>query len=329
VGGYIRRMHVDVGDELRAGSLIAEIEVPELADDLAGAEATRQQLEAEIARAERDLERAKANAALANTLASRLSSVEQKEPGLVARQEIDEAQLKHDAAQAQVQAAEAALSAAKQKTAAAEAVKSRSATLLDFRKVTAPFSGVVTDRLADTGAMVRAVTSSASQPIVRLAQISRLRLVVPVPEDSAAVVHPGTPVEVTVAALGKTFRSTVSRRSNALRRSTSTMNVEIDLPNSDRSLLPGMFADAVFIVDDRPSVLTVPVQALTRREGKPILMVVDSAGQVAERDVRTGLTTETRIEITSGLDEGDTVIIGDRSRLRVGQRVETKVVTVS
>jgi RND family efflux transporter MFP subunit len=163
---------------------------------------------------------------------------------------------------------------------------------------------------------------------VRIAQIDRLRLVVPVPEESAAAIQPGTLVDVSIGAVGKTIRARVSRRSNELRPSTSTMDVEIDIPNPDRSLLPGMYADATFSIDTRGSVLTAPVQALTLREGKSRILVVDANGHVAEREVRTGLTTETKVEITAGLQEGDRVIIGDRSRLEVGQRVETKVVTV-
>ena len=328
VGGYIRTMHVDVGDTVRAGDLIAEIEVPELADELDGAEAVREQLEAEIRRAERELERARAEERLAETLASRLTAVQEREPGLIARQESDAAKLQHESAIAQVRAAEAALAAAQRQTAVADAGKSRSRTMLEFRRITAPFSGVVTSRFADPGAMVRAVAASSSQPIVRIAQIDRLRLVVPIPEESAAEVRVGAPVEVRVGAPAQTLQARVSRRSNELKRSTSTMNIEIDVPNPDRSLLPGMYADAAFTVDKRAAVLTVPVQALAQRDGKPTLLVVDAAGQVAQRDVRTGLATEAAVEITTGLEEGDAVIIGDRSRLQIGQHVETKVVTV-
>ena len=328
VAGYIRSMHVDVGDRVRAGSAIAEIEVPELADEVPGAEATTQQLEAEIGRMERELERAGAEARLAETLASRLESVRKQEPGLIARQETDAASLKHESAVAQMHAAEAALGAARQRAAAAQAQRSRSATMLEFRRVTAPFSGVITNRLADPGAMVRAVTSSSSQPIVRIAQIDRLRLVVPVPEESAAKIQVGTPVEVRIGAVSKVIQARVSRRSNELKRSTSTMDVEIDVANPDRSLLPGMYAEATFAIDNRDAVLTVPVQALTLRDGKSTILVVDGAGQVAQRNVQTGLATETQVEITAGLHDGDAVIIGDRSRLEVGQRVQVKVVTV-
>lgn len=328
VGGYVRTMHVDVGDTVRAGDLVAEIEVPELADELEGAEAVRRQLEAEIRRAERELERARAEERLAETLASRLVAVQEREPGLIARQESDAATLQLASAAAQVKTAEAALAAAERQTAVADAGKSRSQTMLAFRRVVAPFSGVVTSRFADPGAMVRAVTSASSQPIVRIAQIDRLRLVVPIPEESAAQIRVGVPVEVRVTAAAKTLQAHVSRRSNELRRTTSTMNVEIDVPNPDRMILPGMYADASFTVDQRAAVLTVPVQALAQRDGQPTVLVVDAAGQVAERHVRTGLATEAAVEITTGLEEGDAVIIGDRSRLQIGQHVEAKVVTI-
>ncbi|MBI1353418.1 MAG: efflux RND transporter periplasmic adaptor subunit [Acidobacteria bacterium] len=328
VAGYIRRMYVDVGDSVKAGAPLAEIEVPELANELTGAEATGQQLEAEIGRMERELDRAKSEAKLAEVLASRLESVQQKEPGLIARQESDEASLKYETALSRVRTAEAALGVARQRAAAARALTARSETMLEFRKIAAPFSGVVTHRFADPGAMVRAATSSASQPIVRLAQIDRLRLVVPIPEENAAAVQVGTPVEVSFAAVSKTVPGRVSRRSNELRRSTSTMDVEIDIPNPDRSLLPGMYADVTFSFDNRASALTVPVQAVTLRGDKSSVFVVDSGGQVAERDVHIGLATETHIEVTAGLEDGDSVIVGDRSRLEIGQKVQTKVVTV-
>lgn len=328
VGGYIRRLFVDVGDVVKAGTPVAEVEVPELEDDLAGAEATTQQLEAEIARSERDLERARAEAEIAQALAQRLEAIQRSEPGLIAKQESEEALLRRDSAKAAADAAEAALNAARQRAAAAGAQRARQATMLDFRQITAPFAGVITERYADPGAMVRPGSASSSQPIVRVEQIHRLRLVTPIPEELAGAIRVGTPVEVSIGAASKTLNAKVSRLSHALSRSTSTMDIEIDVANPDHSLLPGMYADVRLSVDRREGVLTLPVQAINLNEKDSTVFVVDADGHVAQRSIQIGLTTESGVEISSGLIEGDSVIVGDRSRLQVGQRVQTKLVTV-
>ena len=165
-------------------------------------------------------------------------------PGLVAQQELDDAEAKDRAAQAQVESAKSALSAARQQLEMSQATNSQVSAMSDYTRITAPFDGVVTWRYADTGALVQAGTSNNnSAPVVKLAQVNILRLRIPVPESLAAAVRIGEPADVTVTSSGEHFTGHVTRFTDALDRTTRTMQVEIDVPNETYKLQPGMYAN--------------------------------------------------------------------------------------
>lgn len=327
VAGFLKQINVDVGDRVKAGQVLATLKVPEMRDELAQASAGTRRSDSEVLRLRRELERTEANSRLADLSYSRLATVAQKEAGLIAQQELDDALSRKQSTDAQVAAAKAALESALLQVEALKAKEQQARTMTDYAKIVAPFSGVVTKRYADTGAMIQAGTASQSQalPVVRIAQIDRLRLIVPVPESAVPKIRVGSAVSVNVQALNKTIEGRIARISDDVQVSTRTMDVEVDVVNPGGLLVPGMYADTNLTVDKREMVLTVPVQATTSREGKHFVMVVNPEHVLEERAIQTGLETSSKVEVTGGLAKDELVVIGNRSQLKPGQRVEPKI----
>ena len=331
VAGYIKVIYVDVGDHVKKGQTLAILEVPELAAQLAGADAAVRRAKEEIARAEADLERAKSTHAAAHLMYTRLNDASKTREGLVAQQELDDAQAKDLSAEAQVSSAKAALSSAQQALDVAQANQKQFAALSDYTRITAPFDGVITNRFADTGALVAAGTSESTQaiPLVRLAQISVLRLVLPIPESVAGQIRVGKTLQVHVDALNQDFEGRVSRFADALNEQTRTMETEIDFQNPKGTLMPGMYVEAYFKHDEKKNVLAVPLEAVVRQGGSAKVMVVNSQNVIEERSVRLGQEDSTRIEVLAGLTEGERVLVGNLGNFRAGQKVHPKETAAS
>ena len=328
VAGYLRTIQVDVGSRVRAGQEVATLEAPEMEADLAVTAAERQRREAEVRRAGADLERAQAQRELAHVSLERLIAAAKAEPGIVAQQEIDEARAKLRAAEAQVNAAKASGEVEERQVGAARAVEQRAAAMWRYRTIVAPFDGVVTKRFADPGAMIQAGTASQTQamPVIRVAEIHRLRLAVSVPESLVPMVRNGTPVQVRVSALNRSFAGTVARLTRDVAASSRTMEAEIDVANSDLKLTPGMFADVVMKLEKRESGLTIPVTSVNNSGGNRSVLVVGKNGQIEERGITTGIETAAALEVLSGLGAEDLVVVSNRSLLKAGQRVEARLV---
>jgi len=329
VAGYIKTIYVDVGTHVKQGQTLAILEVPELAAQLAGADAGVRRTNEEIGRAQGDLERAKSTHAATHLAYKRLSDAAQTREGLVAQQEIDDAQAKDLESEAQVSSAKSALSAAEQELAVAQANQRQVAALSDYTRITAPFAGVITTRYADTGALVAAGTSSSTQatPVVRLAQVSVLRLVLPVPESVAAQIHLNEPVKVRVQALNQDIQGHVSRFADSLDLQTRTMETEIDCDNRDGRLIPGMYTESEISLHQKANALTLPLEAVVRNGDDATVLAVNSQNVLDERHIKLGLEDNSRVEVLSGLAEGDRVVIGNRSQFRSGQKVQPKVVS--
>jgi RND family efflux transporter MFP subunit len=326
VAGYIKAIYVDVGDHVKAGKTLAVLEIPELAAQLAGADAAVRRSKEEIRRAEGDLVRAQSAHAAAHSAYARLKQAAEARMGLVAQQEIDDSQAKDLEFEAQVSSYSAALSAAQQQLQVAEANQKQFAALSDYSRIVAPFSGVVTARYADTGALIAAGTSNStpSIPVVRLAEISKLRLVLPIPESVAAQIHLGDPVKVRVQALNQDFVGKVSRFADSLDRQTRTMETEIDFDNRDGHLIPGMYAESQLSLREKKDALTVPLEAIARNGDDATVLAVNAQNIIEERHVKLGMEDNLRAEVLSGLADQDRVIIGSRSRFRNGQRIQPK-----
>jgi RND family efflux transporter MFP subunit len=323
VAGYIRSIPVDVGDHVREGQTLAVLEIPELAAELAGADASVRRAQQEIHRAQSDTERALSAHAAAHAMSERLTQASQQKPGLVAQQEVDDAHAKDMEAEAQVSSTQAALSASQQSLEMAEANQKQYTALSGYARITAPFNGVITARYADKGALIAAGTTSSGQsvPVVKLAEVSKLRLVLPIPESLASQIHLGDSVKVHVQALDEDIVGKVSRFAGALDLQTRTMETEIDFQNKDGKLYPGMYAQTVLQLSERNDVLLVPLEAVAQSGGATTVLALNHQNVVEERKVKLGLRGKSRVEVLSGLTEGDRVIIGNRSQYRSGEKV--------
>jgi RND family efflux transporter MFP subunit len=326
VAGYIKKIYVDVGDHVQDGQTLAVLEVPELAAQLAGTDAAVRKSREEIRRAQSDIERAQSVQSAAHSAYTRLKQAADSRAGLVAQQELDDSQAKDLESQAQVASAQAELSAAQQQLQMAEANQRQYAALSDYSRIVAPFAGVVTARYADTGALVAAGTSSSTQamPVVRLAQISKLRLVLPIPESLAGQIHLGDPVKVHVQALNQDIEGKVSRFADSLDLQTRTMQTEIDFENRDGRLIPGMYAETRLSLREEKNALTVPLEAVARSGDDATVLAVNAQNILEERHVKLGLEDNSHVEVLSGLSDQDRVVIGNRSEFRNGQKIQPK-----
>ena len=329
VAGYIRKIYVDVGDHVKEGQVLAVLEVPELAAQLSGAEAGVRAAEEQIRRAQGDVQRAQSTHAAMHSAFTRLKQAADSRAGLVAQQEVDDSQAKDLESEGQLASAEASYSAAKQQLEVAQAAQKQMSAMSDYTHITAPFVGVITSRSADTGALVSAGTTggSSSVPVVRLAQISVLRLVLAIPESVAAQIHLGEVVNLHVGALNRDIQGKVSRFAGSLDMSTRTMETEIDVDNRDGSLIPGMYAETQLALQQRENILTIPLQAVQRNGDDATVLAVTAQNVVEERKVHLGVEDNTFTEVLSGLTENENVILGNRSLFRVGETVQTHEVS--
>jgi RND family efflux transporter MFP subunit len=324
VAGYIRKIYVDVGDHVKEGQVLAVLEVPELAAQLSGAQAAVRAAEEQVRRAQGDVQRAQSTHAAAHSAFTRLKQAADSRAGLVAQQEVDDSQAKDLEAEGQMASAEASLSAAKQQLEVAQANQKQVSAMADYTHITAPFAGVITSRSADTGSLVSAGTTggSSSVPVVRLAQISVLRLVLSIPESLAAQIHLGEVVTLRVQALNRDIEGKISRFADSLDLQTRTMETEIDVDNRNGQLISGMYAETHLVLQRKQNTLSIPLEAVARNGDDATVLLVTPQNIVQERHVRLGVEDSTYVEVLSGLAEGDRVILGNRSLFRVGEKVQ-------
>ena len=325
VAGYIRRINVDIGDRVHKGQVLAVLEIPELVAQVDEAQAAVRRAEEEIQRAQSDVLRAEANNNALHLNAVRLINAGTDRPGLIAQQELDDATAKDRASLAQVDAAKSALAATEQQLAVAKANQQHYSALNGYAKITSPYDGVVTWRFSDTGALVQAGTSTSSGlPIVTLAQINLLRLRIPAPESLASKVRVSDIADVHVQATGEHFMGKVTRFTDSLDPSTRTMQVEIDVPNPDYHLQPGMYADVRLDANTIGNALTIPVEAVRRSDDGASVLVVNEQNRVQARDVKLGLESTNNVQIVSGLSPGEQVIVGNQGAYQSGELVRPK-----
>ena len=308
VSGYVKTMSVDIGDHVKEGQVIAELEVPELRDELKKASAA-------VKGSQEEVKRAEANYAEMHSQFQRLTGVARERPTLVAQQDIDNAQAKDNSLAS-------ALGAARRAVEESQAEEGKKRAMLTYASITAPFDGVVTKRYADTGALIQAGIASDTQamPLIDLAQESEVRLVFAAPESVAPFIRIGAPVEVLVKALDEKIAATITRFSGKMDRATRTMQTEVDLANPDGRFKPGMYASVKIVLNESRAAIIVPVDALFEDE-KTSVLIINKEGVAESRQVLVGIKAHEMAEIKSGLNEGSLVLIGNRSGLRPGQKV--------
>jgi RND family efflux transporter MFP subunit len=327
VAGYIRKINVDVGDHVRAGQVLAILEIPELSAQLQGADASVRRAQDAIRRAKGDLARAQSLHEAAHLDYTRLQQAGQARPGLIAQQELDNALAKDKESEAQISADEAAFAESQSELDVAKANQRQYSALTDYTQIIAPIRGVITRRYVDTGALVQAGTNSNTQalPVVSVAQADLFRLTLPVPESAVPQIHLGSTVMVHVQALNRDFEGKISRFADDLDPQTRTMHTEVDVPNKDGSLVPGMYAEVSLTLEKKENALVVPVQAVAHNGERTTVLLVNSHNQIEEREVKLGMEGANRVEVVGGLNDSDRVVIGNRNEFRSGETVEPKV----
>lgn len=299
VAGYLRRIDVDFGDPVKSGQVIATLEAPELNDELAHALAAQARAVAAHADAHLDF--------------TRLGGVNKSQPNLIAAQELDAADARDRTTEAEVAAADA------------DVAKYR--TLVGYTQITAPFDGVVTARYVDPGALIQ-TGSSQSLPLVRVSENQLLRLDFPVSVSYVGDIADGEPVAIRLEGSGTVLHAKISRFSRRVDTATRTMETEVQVPNPNLELVPGMYATVTLKVHRRPGALAIPVEAASV-SASPTVYVVGRDGILQERSVKLGIETPTDLEVLSGVNEGDLVVIGSRASMHAGEKVQAKVVATS
>jgi RND family efflux transporter MFP subunit len=328
VSGYIRWIKVDIGDRVREGEVLALLEVPELQNQVEGAQAEVRHSQSDITRAQSEVVSAESTYSAVHAEYTRLEEASKERPGLIAEQELDDARAKDQQAAAQVGVAKASLDAMRQQLGVSSATRSRLETMSRYEQIIAPFTGVVTKRYADTGSLIQAGQDNNTQtlPVVQVAESDLLRLRMPVPESDVPYIQVGGDVQVKVNATGHTFTGKIIRFSRALDTNTRTMLTEVDVPNRDLSLNPGMYAETTIQLQQKNDALILPAQAVVQSgdpsNGNPsYVLVVDATNHVEKRNVTLGIQTSNLVEITSGLLAGDNVIAAGQTGYQPGEVV--------
>jgi RND family efflux transporter MFP subunit len=326
--GYLKQLLVDYGTRVKKGQLVAVLEIPELEMQLQQDAAAIKNERDLITQYQHQVERVAAQVNMYELQYKRLKGVADSEKGLVAQQEVDDADDKYLAAEAQLEAAKSSVASAQSELAAAEAREQHDQVLFDYRKVYAPFDGVVTQRYANEGTLVQAGTSSSTNvlPIAQLSEDDKFRLVIPVPESYVKYIRIGDPVSVHVSSLDRNFPGKIVRFSTDVTEDTRTMHTEVDVPNPTHVLIPGMYADATVTLERKNDALSVPLQAITEQPGENTVFVVNPDNKIEIRPVQVGLESANSVEIASGLREGEKVVVSDRASLKAGTLVQPHVV---
>jgi len=323
VTGFMVKINVDIGDKVRKGQTLAVLEVPELNAQLKGTAFEVQRAKDDMLRAQNEIKRDEAIHSALHADYERLLETSKAQPGLIAQQELDDAESKDLSSESQVDAAKAAAAAAEQHTEVAHTDNDRVQALKNYTNVVAPLDGVIVWRYADTGALIQSGTNSNEQdiPIVRLSQSSLLRLRMPIPENDVQFVHLGDPMQVRVDAIGRSFTGKIVRFTRDVNFETRTMETEIDVDNNDLSIDPGMYANTQLELAHAHNVTTVPVEALLLNGDRATVYSLDAGNRVHLRNVEVGLRGSRLAEIKSGLEPGDRVIVGAQEKYSEGEQV--------
>ena len=318
--GYIRRRLADIGDRVKAGQLLAEIDSPELEQQIREAQAALKRSQSALRQAEAALAQARANLGLAEVTAKRWQVLVSK--GVLSKQDGDEKQAALEARQADATAAEANVQAARENIAANQATLQRLLELQAFRQVRAPFAGVITARNVDLGTLVSAGSGSSIREMFRLAQVHALRVFVNVPQSEAPAVRPGLACTVEVEEYrGRRFAGKITRTANALDPASRTLLTEVRTPNPDGLLLPGMYATVRLRLSREHPPLLIPSAAFRHTEQGPAVAVLADDATIRLVGVKLGRDYGARIEVLEGLSPGQKVVTNLTDEVREGAKV--------
>ncbi|MBZ5611424.1 MAG: efflux RND transporter periplasmic adaptor subunit [Acidobacteriia bacterium] len=314
--GFVKTRYVDIGDRVATGQLLAEVEAPDLDQQVRQAQASVQQVQADLERASAALEQGKANESLAQVTASRWDNLARR--GVVSRQENDQYQAQYQAQAANVRALDRAVAAGRASLSAAQANVARLTDMQGYLKVRAPFAGVVTQRNVDVGALV----NNGSTLLFRIAQTNLLRTYLNVPQSSASDVRVGQAALLSTTELpDRKFRGTVTRTANALDPATRTLLAEVQVANPDGKLLPGMYVQVDLNLPSQDPPLLIPGDTLVLRPEGTMVAVLDANNVVHFQRIAVGRDLGSRIEVLSGLVEQQRVIVNPNDSVQEGVQV--------
>ena len=347
--GYVRERYVDIGERVAAGKVLAQIDTPELDQELsqaraalaqtrsglAQARASLTQAQANLNQARAGLDQSKANEDFAGITAQRFTRLEHEE--LVAHQDADEkrtalaaarattavSQANVEAMQANLGALEASVEAARANVTANEANVQRLMALQSFQKLEAPFAGIITARGIDRGALITSGSgSSASPPLFRIAHVENLRIFVNVPQTFVRSVVPGQEVRILVPEYPqRPFVGKIASTAGALDPTSRTLLTEVRLRNDDHALMPGMYAQVKFSLAPAEDVWMVPATALIARAAGPQVVTVRGDGTAHYLAVQLGRDLGQFVEIISGLTGKERLVVSPPDGLKEGSRV--------
>jgi RND family efflux transporter MFP subunit len=301
---------------VKAGQVVAEVEAPELDQQILQARAAIDQASSGVQQAEAAIQQGRANENLARLTAGRMAALLGR--GVISKQDNDNAQAQYAAQQANTEALVKAAAAMRSSVAAAEANLARLNQLKTYQTVRAPFEGVITLRNVDTGALV----NEGSTLLFRVAQTATLRTYINLPQADAESVRVGQHAIVSIAELpGRKFDGTVTRTSNALDPATRTLLTEVQVRNADGALMPGMFAEVDLTVPRKYPPLLIPGDTLVVRSDGPQVAVVKADGTVHFTRIQLGRDYGDRLEVISGLEEGQRLAVNPSDEVREGAKV--------
>jgi len=290
--GYLLRWYKDIGSKIQKGELLAAIDTPEVDQELSQTRASREQIKAALA--------------LAKISADRWANLRKTDS--VSQQEADQQASGYQQALANL--------------AAADANVRRLEELESFKNVYAPFSGVLTRRNVDPGALINSGAQATGKELFDIARVDPLRVYISVPQAYAPNMKVGMKANVTLQEFpGQRFLGTVARTADAIDPATRTLNTEVDVPNKDGKLLPGSFGQVHFATGTSVPRITIPVNAMLFRAEGPRVAVVDKEGKVHLRPISIGRDFGATLEILGGLDVSDQIVINPSDSLVEGQQV--------
>lgn len=290
--GYLVRWYKDIGSRVKEGELLATIDTPEVDQELNQTRAARQQIVAQLD--------------LARISAERWENLRKSDS--VSAQEADQQTSGYKQAQANLASADANVRRLEQ--------------LENFKRVYAPFSGVITKRNVDPGALINAGAGTAGRELFDIARVDPLRVFTSVPQAYAPFIKVGGQTTVTLQEYpGQKFTARIARTAESIDPTTRTLLTEVDVPNKDGRLLPGSFGEVHFAVGSNVNKVTVPVNAMLFRSEGPRLAVVDGKGRIQLRPINIGRDYGTSLEILGGVSTEDRIVINPPDSLEEGQQV--------
>jgi RND family efflux transporter MFP subunit len=304
VNGYVGTWLVDIGDHVKKGQVLATIETPELDAELAAARAQLKTSEAQV-------EARKAEAEFSRTTNERWRD---SPKGVVSEQERESKKADYDSSTA-------TLYAAKAQVALDQSHVNQYSALTEFKLVRAPFDGTITERRIDIGNLVTAGSTTATTLLYRMSLTDPLRVFVDVPQSAAGeLMKPGVPAQILATGLGGPIAGTITRSAQAINAQARTMKVEVDIPNTDHRLVPGMYVNVAFVLQPR-GLVEVPAAALIFRAHGTQVARVDENSKVVFEDVTIGRDNGSMVELASGAKPGDRLVLNISSQIGPGEKV--------